>query len=167
MISVLLNIGYNNMVSAERVVAIINPASVPAKRLRDEAKQSGLLIDLSCGHRVRSMIVSSSRHVILSAIEVRTLAGRYHEACLEFHNRVGRPVMDELSEPGQGPEPDGREAGASDEESPRRGRKAKAKAPAERPGDSEVEAEAQDDDEDDDLDQADYVGPDAAALEDG
>ncbi|MDR1112067.1 MAG: DUF370 domain-containing protein [Deltaproteobacteria bacterium] len=102
--NVLINVGYNNLMSAERVVAIINPNSVPAKRIRDEAREAGLLVDVSSGHRIRSMIISSSKHVIVSAIEVRTLAVRFNEASLAFHRGVGRPVIDELEEPGAGPE---------------------------------------------------------------
>jgi regulator of extracellular matrix RemA (YlzA/DUF370 family) len=116
MLNTLINIGYNNLVSAERIVAIVNPNSVPARRLRDEAKQSGLLIDVSSGHRIRSMIISSSRHIIVSAVEVRTLASRFNEACLNFHNRVGHPVIDELMEPGQGPDVTTLDPGAYEQE---------------------------------------------------
>jgi regulator of extracellular matrix RemA (YlzA/DUF370 family) len=94
-INVLINLGYNNLVSAERVVAIINPNSVPAKRLRDDAKKTGLLIDATSGHRLRSMIISSSKHVILTSVEVKTLASRYYEACLRFHSQIGNPIIDE------------------------------------------------------------------------
>lgn len=104
MLGILINVGYNNLVSAERIVAIVNPNSVPSKRLRDEAKRSGLLIDASAGHRARSMIVTSSNHVIVTAIEVKTLAQRFSQASLAFHGRVGNPILDELAEPGLGPD---------------------------------------------------------------
>jgi regulator of extracellular matrix RemA (YlzA/DUF370 family) len=151
MIGILINVGYNNLVSAERVVAIVNPNSVPAKRLRDEARQAGLLIDASAGHRVRSMIVSSSKHVIVSAIEVRTLANRYNDACVSFHGRVGQPLVDELGEPGQGPDL------GWDEEAPPPAKKSAAKAapgrakknPEPGPDDDGFHDHDEDDDEDD------------------
>lgn len=72
----LLNIGYGNLIAAERVVAIVNPQAAPMKRLRDEAGSRGKLVDVTQGRRTRSIIVTDSDHVILSAINPETIAGR-------------------------------------------------------------------------------------------
>ncbi len=72
----LLNIGFGNTVVAERVVAIVNPSSAPIKRLREEAKVSGRLIDASQGRRTRSIIITDSNHIILSAIQAETVSQR-------------------------------------------------------------------------------------------
>ena len=73
---VLLNIGYGNLVVAARVVAIVSPASAPMKRLRDEASSRGKLVDATQGRRTRSIVVTDSDHVILSAINPETVAAR-------------------------------------------------------------------------------------------
>jgi regulator of extracellular matrix RemA (YlzA/DUF370 family) len=72
----LLNIGFGNTVVAERVVAIVNPSSAPIKRLREEAKVNGRLIDASQGRRTRSIIITDSNHIILSAIQTETVSQR-------------------------------------------------------------------------------------------
>jgi hypothetical protein len=72
----LLNIGYGNLVAAARVVAIVNPQAAPMKRLRDEASSRGKLVDVTQGRRTRSIIVTDSDHVILSAINSETIAAR-------------------------------------------------------------------------------------------
>lgn len=72
----LLNIGYGNMVAASRVVAILTPGSAPMKRLRDEARKASRLIDATQGKRTRSIIVTDSNHVILSAFMAETIAQR-------------------------------------------------------------------------------------------
>ncbi len=72
----LLNIGFGNVVVAERVVAIVSPNSAPMRRLKDQAKQAGKLIDASQGRKTRSIIVTDSDHVILSGIQPDTLAQR-------------------------------------------------------------------------------------------
>jgi regulator of extracellular matrix RemA (YlzA/DUF370 family) len=71
-----LNIGFGNTVVAERVVAIVNPSSAPIKRLREEAKVNSRLIDASQGRRTRSIIVTDSNHIILSAIQAETVSQR-------------------------------------------------------------------------------------------
>ena len=73
---VLLNIGYGNLVVASRVVAIASPASAPMKRLRDEASSRGKLVDATQGRRTRSIVVTDSDHIILSAINPETVASR-------------------------------------------------------------------------------------------
>lgn len=71
-----INIGFGNMVSASRIVAIASPDSAPIKRLVQDAKEDNRVIDVSCGRRTRSVIISDSDHVILSAIQAETIANR-------------------------------------------------------------------------------------------
>ena len=71
-----INIGFGNMVSAGRIVAIAAPDSEPIKRLVRDAKDGGRVIDVSCGRRTRSVIVTDSEHVILSAIQTETITNR-------------------------------------------------------------------------------------------
>ncbi|MBQ2793665.1 MAG: DUF370 domain-containing protein [Clostridia bacterium] len=71
-----INIGFGNMVSAGRIVAIASPDSAPVKRLVQDAKEEGRVIDVSCGRRTRSVIVTDSDHVILSAIQAETITNR-------------------------------------------------------------------------------------------
>lgn len=75
----LIHIGFGNMIVAERVVAVIQPSSSPTRRLKEEAKGSGLLIDATHGRKTRSIIVMDSRHVFLSAIQPETIAARYED----------------------------------------------------------------------------------------
>ncbi len=74
---VLLNIGYGNLVVADRVVAIVSPGAAPMKRLRDEASSRGKLVDSTQGRRTRSIIIMDDDHVILSAINPETIAVRF------------------------------------------------------------------------------------------
>ena len=71
-----INIGFGNMVAAERIVTFVCPDSAPVKRLVQDAKDAGRVIDVSCGRRTRSVIVTDSEHVILSAIQSETIANR-------------------------------------------------------------------------------------------
>ena len=71
-----INIGFGNMVSAARIVAIASPDSAPIKRLVQDAKEDGRVIDVSCGRRTRSVIVTDSEHIILSAIQTETITNR-------------------------------------------------------------------------------------------
>ena len=71
-----INIGFGNMVSANRIVAIASPDSEPIKRLVRDAKEAGRVIDVSCGRRTRAVIVTDSEHVILSAIQTETITNR-------------------------------------------------------------------------------------------
>ncbi len=75
----LLNIGFGNMVSLERLIAIVSPDSAPIKRIIQEARDRGMLIDASYGRRTRSVIIMDTDHVILSAILPETVAGRLEE----------------------------------------------------------------------------------------
>ena len=72
----LLNLGFGNSVMVHRVIAIVNPDSSPMKRLREEAKQSGRIVDVTHGRKTRSIIITDSHHVILSAIQTDTIAQR-------------------------------------------------------------------------------------------
>ena len=71
-----INIGFGNMVSAGRIVAIASPDSAPIKRLIQDAKDEGRVIDVTCGRRTRAVIITDSDHVILSAIQAETVANR-------------------------------------------------------------------------------------------
>lgn len=72
----LVNIGFGNIVSAGRVIAVVSPESAPVKRIITEAREKGLLIDATYGRRTRSVIVCDSDHVILSAVQTETVASR-------------------------------------------------------------------------------------------
>ncbi len=72
----LINIGFGNMISSSRLLSIVSPDSAPIKRLVQEAKERGMLIDASYGRRTRSVIVMDTDHVILSAIQPETIANR-------------------------------------------------------------------------------------------
>jgi len=73
----LLNIGFGDVVAAERVVAIISPASAPMKRMKDEARKDQRLVDATHGRKTRSVIIMDSKHVVLSSVQVETISNRY------------------------------------------------------------------------------------------
>ncbi len=75
----LLNIGFGNFVVSSRVIAIVNPSSSPMRRLREDARQAGRLIDATQGRKTRSIIVSDSNHVVLSAIQAETIGQRFSQ----------------------------------------------------------------------------------------
>ncbi len=72
----LINIGFGNMINAGRLITIVSPESAPIKRIIQEAKDKGLLIDATYGRRTRAVIIMDSDHVILSAVQPETVAGR-------------------------------------------------------------------------------------------
>jgi regulator of extracellular matrix RemA (YlzA/DUF370 family) len=72
----LINIGFGNMVAAGRVVAMVSPESAPIKRIIQDAKERGMLIDATYGRRTRAVLVMDSEHVILSAVQPETVANR-------------------------------------------------------------------------------------------
>ena len=72
----LVNIGFGNIVSADRLIAIVSPESAPIKRIVQEARESGRLIDATCGRRTRAVVITDSDHIILSAIQPETVANR-------------------------------------------------------------------------------------------
>ena len=73
----LINIGFGNMVSAGRIITIVSPESAPIKRIIQDARDSGVLIDATYGRRTRAVIIMDSGHVILSAIQPETVANRF------------------------------------------------------------------------------------------
>ncbi len=91
----LINIGFGNIVSGSRVIAIVSPESAPIKRIVQEARDKGLLIDASCGRRTRAVLITDSDHVILSAIQTETIAGR-------AQNREDEIITVEENEDGEG-----------------------------------------------------------------
>lgn len=72
----LINIGFGNIVSANRIIAIVSPESAPIKRIISEARDRGMLIDATYGRRTRAVIITDSDHVILSAVQPETVAHR-------------------------------------------------------------------------------------------
>lgn len=72
----LINIGFGNMISSGRLIAIVSPESAPIKRIVQEAKDRGMLIDATYGRRTRAVIIMDTDHVILSAVQPETVAGR-------------------------------------------------------------------------------------------
>ena len=90
----LINIGFGNMVAADRIITIVSPDSAPVKRLIQDAKDAGRIIDVSCGRRTRAVIITDSEHVILSAIQTETIAGR-------LENRENAEDDEDLEEKGE------------------------------------------------------------------
>ena len=72
----LVNIGFGNIVSGDRLIAIVGPESAPIKRTVQEARANGVLIDATCGRRTRAVLIMDSDYVILSAVQPETVAGR-------------------------------------------------------------------------------------------
>jgi regulator of extracellular matrix RemA (YlzA/DUF370 family) len=86
----LINIGFGNTVISHRVVAVVMPASAPMKRLRERAAQGDRLIDATQGRKTRSIIITDSNHIILSAVHAETLSQR-----LNGHGAPARPEAGE------------------------------------------------------------------------
>ena len=72
----LINIGFGNLVSAQRLLSVISPDSAPVKRLVQEARDRGMLIDASFGRKTKAVLIMDTDHVILSALEPKTIRGR-------------------------------------------------------------------------------------------
>lgn len=72
----LINIGFGNIVSANRIIAVVSPESAPIKRLIQEGRDKGLLIDATYGRRTRAVIITDSDHIILTAVQPETIANR-------------------------------------------------------------------------------------------
>ena len=83
-----INIGFNNMIAANRIIALIGPDSAPSKRLIQEAKDEGRVLDCTSGRRTRAVIITDSDHVILSAIQAETIT-----------NRLASDIADDEEEP--------------------------------------------------------------------
>lgn len=75
----LINVGYGNIASAEKIVAIIGPDAAPVKRLVQSAKDQGLIVDATCGRKTRAVIIMDSGHIVLSALLPETIAARVNE----------------------------------------------------------------------------------------
>jgi regulator of extracellular matrix RemA (YlzA/DUF370 family) len=71
-----ISIGYGNSIAIERIVALVSPESAPIKRLMQDAKEMGRIIDVSCGRKTRSVIITDSEHVILSALTTEKISRR-------------------------------------------------------------------------------------------
>ena len=71
-----ISAGFGNMVCADRIVAVVSPDSSPVKRLVQDAKDAGRVIDVSCGRKTRAVLVLDSDHVVLSALQTDTVAAR-------------------------------------------------------------------------------------------
>lgn len=86
----LINIGFGNIVSASRLVAIVSPESAPIKRIIQEARDRGMLIDATYGRRTRAVIITDSDHIILSAVQPETVAHRLNsrEPGMEDENNI-------------------------------------------------------------------------------
>ncbi len=84
----LVNIGFGNIVSANKIVAIVSPESAPIKRIIQEARERGMLIDATYGRRTRAVVVTDSDHIILSAVQPETVAHRL-ETKEEIVDEVG------------------------------------------------------------------------------
>lgn len=81
----LLNIGFGNTVMIDRIVAVVNTGSAPARKLKELAKQEGRLIDVTEGRRTRSIIITDSNHVILSSVQSDTIGQRMTALQSETH----------------------------------------------------------------------------------
>jgi len=81
----LLNIGFGNTVMVDRVVAVINTGSSPARKLKEAAKKENKLIDVTEGRRTRSIIIMDSNHVVLSSVQPDTIGQRLHALQVEPH----------------------------------------------------------------------------------
>lgn len=79
----LINIGFGNIVSANRIITIVSPESAPIKRLIQESKDKGNAVDATCGRKTRAVLIMDSGHVILSAIQPETIASRLDNKKLE------------------------------------------------------------------------------------
>ncbi len=75
----LVNIGYGNMISSARIIAIVSPDAAPVKRMVQTARDKGMLIDASCGRKTKAVIVTDSDHVVLSAVQPETVAHRIND----------------------------------------------------------------------------------------
>ena len=86
----LVNIGFGNIVSAERIISIVSPESAPIKRIVQEAKDSKMAIDATYGRRTRSVIIMDSGHIILSSVQPETVAGRIDKDIMKNAKRIER-----------------------------------------------------------------------------
>ncbi len=71
-----INVGYGNMAAAHRMIAVVSPDAAPVRRLIQDARDAGHLIDATCGHKTRAVLITDSEHVILSPLMPETIAAR-------------------------------------------------------------------------------------------
>lgn len=83
-----INIGFGNMVASNRIVSLVNPESAPIKRLVQDARDDGRVIDVTCGRRTRAVIITDSEHVILSAIQTETISNRLNDQIESTDNDI-------------------------------------------------------------------------------
>lgn len=76
----LINIGFGNLVSSDKLVAVVAPDSAPVKRIVQEAKSNGMLIDATCGRKCKAVLITENNHVVLSAISCETIQNRTEES---------------------------------------------------------------------------------------
>ena len=79
----LINIGFGNTVSADKIIAIVSPDSAPIKRMVQDAKDNGSAIDATFGRKTRAVIIMNSNHLVLSAVQAETIAGRIDKDIIE------------------------------------------------------------------------------------
>ena len=91
----LINIGFGNMVSANRLIAIVSPESAPIKRIIQDSRDRGTLIDATYGRRTRAVLITDSDHIILSAVQPETVANRSSpsKTSRAFERNVSSPVV--------------------------------------------------------------------------
>lgn len=76
----LLNIGFGNLVSCDKIISVVAPDSAPVKRIVQEAKANGLLIDATCGRKCKAVVITDSNHIVLSAISCEAILNRSEES---------------------------------------------------------------------------------------
>ena len=74
-----INVGYGNMTAAHRLIAIVSPDAAPVRRMVQDARDAGHVIDATCGHKTRAVLVTDSEHVILSPLQPETVAARIED----------------------------------------------------------------------------------------
>ena len=94
----LVNIGFGNIVSADRIIAIISPESAPVKRMIQESKDAKKAIDATCGRRTRAVLIMDSDHIILSAVQPETVAGRLDKDICSKDNNIKNNSLNEEDE---------------------------------------------------------------------
>ncbi len=75
----LVNVGYGNMAAVNRVIAIVSPEAAPIRRMIQDARDAGKVVDATCGHKTRAVLVTDSEHVILSPLQPETVAARIED----------------------------------------------------------------------------------------
>ena len=75
----LINIGFGNIIASDKIIAIVNPESLPIKRIIQEAKDKKLVIDTTCGRKTRAAVIMDTGHIILSAVQPDTVANRMNK----------------------------------------------------------------------------------------